>query len=117
MVFSPKMGLIRLPRFSAYPVILSTRNNGIPGMSYPNITSYNYLIAYVHVEGRSYLLDATDKYRPYNILPERVLNGRGMVISKDYHQWVDLKMDERSSRSIFAQLTLDPDDGIKGIIQ
>jgi hypothetical protein len=36
------------------------------------------------------LLDATDKYLPYNVLPSYCLNGEGLVISKKNSSWINL---------------------------
>ncbi|HSN50473.1 MAG TPA: DUF3857 domain-containing protein, partial [Bacteroidales bacterium] len=57
----------------ASPVILSTRDNGILVESHPVFTQVNYVVASVVIDGKTFLLDATGKNRPYNFLPQRCL--------------------------------------------
>ncbi|MCB0496621.1 MAG: DUF3857 domain-containing protein [Cyclobacteriaceae bacterium] len=83
--------LLKEAGFAADPVILSTRNNGAVNLFYPLIKEYNYVIAQINVDDRTYLLDATDDYMPFGVLPERCLNGKGRLISENTNYWVDLK--------------------------
>ncbi|TKB97746.1 DUF3857 domain-containing protein [Pedobacter cryophilus] len=72
------------------PVLLSTRNNGLPVEIYPVITDFNYVIAKVNIDDNTYLLDATDKTLDFGLLPYQALNGKGRAISKDSTYWVNL---------------------------
>ncbi|MCK4500280.1 DUF3857 domain-containing protein, partial [Candidatus Babeliales bacterium] len=53
----------------AYPVVLSTRDNGILSPLSPSIRKLNYVIASVEINGETYLLDATDRHVPFGVLP------------------------------------------------
>lgn len=72
------------------PVILSTRSNGVINPLFPASTQFNYVIARVTIDGKSYLLDASDHLVPAGMLPERCLNGRGRMVEKGPGDWVDL---------------------------
>lgn len=61
-------------------MLTSTRDNGFPTKSYPVITDFNYIIAYVKIGDKDYLLDATDKNTPFNMLPFNMLNSYGRVL-------------------------------------
>lgn len=101
--------LLKDCNIESYPVILSTRDNGFVPM-FPSFSKFNYMVVLAKVNGQSFLLDATDKYLPINILPERCLNDRGLIIKDGAVQWVDLtpKYNSSAITSIDAKLT---DDG------
>lgn len=67
----------------AEPVILSTRSNGFPVEIHPVITDFNYLIARLTVDNKVYLLDATDDFLPFGLIPEKCINGKGRVIAEN----------------------------------
>lgn len=75
---------------SANPVLISTRDHGFVRKELPVASQFNYVIAAVEIDGKSLLLDATDRSLPGNILPERCLNGAGFMISPDKAGWVTL---------------------------
>lgn len=66
---------------NANPVIISTKEHGVP--VFPNITGFNYVIAAVEIDGKQVLLDATNKYTTFNILPINTLNWAGRLIKQD----------------------------------
>ncbi|MDX1768282.1 MAG: DUF3857 domain-containing protein [Arenibacter troitsensis] len=73
--------MLRSIGLNANPVLVSTRDNGIP--VFPTRDGYNYVIAGVEVHSEIVLLDATSFYSTLNILPLRVLNWEGRMIKKD----------------------------------
>lgn len=79
-----------------YPVLISTRNNGFVREMTPVSSQFNYSIILVKINDKQYLLDATEKILPFGILPERCLNGKGLVVAKAGHDWVTLSSPIRS---------------------
>lgn len=61
-------------------MLLSTRNHGLPKRNHPVISDFNYIIAKTTINGKEYLLDATDKIMPFGVLPFRCLNYYGRVM-------------------------------------
>ena len=94
---------------NAYPVLVSTRSNGIP--FFPTIEGFNYVICMVKFPDNKYvLLDATEPYSTLNILPERVLNWNGRVVAKNGNSsWVKLTTSDHASDEsmIIAKITED----------
>ncbi|MCZ8216122.1 MAG: DUF3857 domain-containing protein, partial [Cyclobacteriaceae bacterium] len=78
------------------PVLISTRSNGFVRESTPISSQFNYTIILAKMGDKHYLLDATDKLLPFGMLPERCLNGRGFVVAKTGHSWVNLTTPVRS---------------------
>lgn len=75
----------------AYPVIISTRNNGLPHDLHPILTDFNYVIAAIKINDNIILADATDRLLSFGQLPLHCINGRGRIIySRKSSEWVDL---------------------------
>ncbi|MTI30312.1 DUF3857 domain-containing protein [Cytophagales bacterium RKSG123] len=101
----------------ADPVILSTRNNGRVMQMYPIITKFNYVISKVSLDGKYFLLDATDPFRSIGMLPYNCLNGQGFVIKKGMEEWVDLLNKEIFMESHQATLAFNDEMELTGKIQ
>ena len=93
---------------NANPVLISTRNNGVP--LFPTREGFNYVICMVQ-SGNSYLLiDATEPFSAGNVLPERVLNWQGrLLLDGGTSRWINIKPNEKSSESTMLNVKLDDD--------
>lgn len=103
--------------FPVDPLILSTRKNGLPTDAYPVISDFNYVIAKVKIGGKTYLLDATDDFMPFGMIPERCFNGRGRVLSEKGSYWYEVKPSERARLVTICNLHLESSGKITGEIQ
>ncbi|MGB1042614.1 MAG: DUF3857 and transglutaminase domain-containing protein [Tenacibaculum sp.] len=71
--------MLRSAGLNANPVLVSTKNNGIP--LFPTREGFNYVITKVNLaNGKHILLDATEQYSYVNTLPYRALNWSGREI-------------------------------------
>lgn len=95
-------------------VLLSTRDHGFVREQYPMEEQFNYVICLARVGDKALLLDATDKYLPMNILPERCLNGQGLVISKTNHGWINIEPKAKARTVVNADLALSETGELKG---
>lgn len=101
--------------FTAEPVILSTRANGLPTDLHPVISDFNYVVARVKIKDKVYLLDATDSFLPFGALPIRCLNGKGRVIpTKAASYWLDIVPTEKMKQTTIMNIALQPDGTFKG---
>ncbi|MGD9557285.1 MAG: DUF3857 domain-containing protein [Mangrovibacterium sp.] len=82
--------LLRELGFQSYPVILSTQKNGIIHPVHPSISAFNYVIAMVLHDGKTFLMDATDPFTIPNLLPVRCLNDKGRIIGDPTEKWINL---------------------------
>lgn len=96
------------------PVLISTRNHGFVRQEIAISSQFNYSICVVRLGEKTILLDATEKLLPTGLLPERCLNGKGLVVSKAGHQWVNLTTPLRSKSSISFTGTLTDQGSIAG---
>ncbi len=106
--------LLRKLGFEAYPVVLSTRDNGTLPKFSVSLSRFNYVVVQVKIGEKNYLLDATEKYLPINMLPERALNESGLVILKDDFVWADLLPQKKNKWVNVAQLKLTEDGTLNG---
>ncbi|WP_299392480.1 DUF3857 domain-containing protein [uncultured Gelidibacter sp.] len=80
------------------PVLLSTRENGLPTQLFPIISEFNYLIVQANINGETYLLDATDPYLGFGELPFKCLNHYGRLLDFDHgSSWVPIEASIPSS--------------------
>lgn len=55
------------------------------------MSDFNYVLAKTEIDGKSYLLDATDKHTPFGMLPYKTLNHFGRVMDfKNESYWHDI---------------------------
>lgn len=105
--------MLRYAGLRAYPVLVSTRQNGIP--LFPTREGYNYVISYVNLPEGTILLDATNKYSLPNILPYRTLNWQGRIIAEQGgSELIDLYPKEGSKNTITMMVNLDGNGNIEG---
>jgi len=77
--------------FEAYPVVLSTRENGRIPISHPSILAFNNTITAVKIDTAYYFTDASDIYGSWNVLPEKCMVDRArVIIDKDRAFWKNL---------------------------
>jgi hypothetical protein len=75
------IGLLREAGFETSPVLISTRDNGIP--LFPTLEGFNYVVASVILNGTEFFLDASNKYTSPNIIRTKALNWQGTKILDD----------------------------------
>jgi hypothetical protein len=109
--------MLRSVNIKADPVILSTRSNGSINELSAMVQQFNYMLAYVTVDGKNYLIDATDPLRPFDELPFDCLNGTGRLIIPDNSRFVVLKNDEKYMSSSRYNLNLDTLGNIQGSME
>lgn len=101
----------------AYPVLVSTRDNGIPNNLHPVITDFNYVIAGIKIGDETYLADATDPLLPFGELPMRCINEKGRIIfSKKSSEWITLANNQISSTNYNFDGVLETNGTLKGTL-
>ncbi|MBD1428934.1 DUF3857 domain-containing protein [Sphingobacterium sp. DN04309] len=100
---------LQAANIDASPVILSTRDNGMPALFRPTITDYNYVVAHIELDSIEYLLDASDAHAPFGNLPLRCINYQGNLLKKTGYKWVKLEslLSSRVSYDFTGELSED----------
>ena len=102
--------------FNSNAVMLSTRSNGKLHPVYVIASKFNHTICVVKDGEKEYLLDASKKHLPFNVLDKNCLNGQGMVVTDKDFRWVDLSPSINSKKQLFANLELGEDGNLKGVV-
>lgn len=108
---------LRYAGLEADPVILSTRSNGYVTELFPSLSDFNYVIARLVVDGKAYLLDATDPLFPFGMIPFHCLNGKGRLIGDRESSWLDIQAPAPFKQSNFITLTFKVDGSLAGTIR
>ncbi|UZR94397.1 DUF3857 domain-containing protein [Chondrinema litorale] len=67
----------------AYPLLISTRDNGLVDFNYPFIDEFNYTAIVISNNDNYVLVDATRRFLPFAMLPYECRNGRGLLVKKN----------------------------------
>lgn len=111
------IALLKEAKFSATPLILSTRDHGRVDVNTPLPNRFNYVLAHVVLPNKQeILLDATDALAASDLLPERCLNTQGRLLTEnsDEGRWLTITSPQRYTHFQTAQLVLDERGGMSG---
>ncbi len=107
------IAMLREAGLEAHPVILSTRDNGVP--LFPTLNGFNYVVAAVTIDGVQKLLDATNKYAEPDVLPMNALNWQGKLIREDgSFSTLSVIPEKKSLENIACNLTIDDTGAVVG---
>lgn len=110
------IAMLREAGLDANPVLVSTKDNGIP--LFPTRDGFNYVICAVNLEQGMVLLDATKSYTSLNILPVKALNWQGRLIRKEgSSEWVNLSAQNVSKEIVSLNIKLNSDLSATGKIR
>ena len=100
--------------FNAEPVLCSTRENGLPKQIFPVLSDFNYVFCRINIDSKTYMLDASDPYLPFGMLPIRCMNGYGRVLQAKESSWMDIIPQNELKQQTTLLLKLDSDGSLKG---
>jgi hypothetical protein len=109
------ISLLRDAGIKAFPLLVSTKDNGTVNTIYPFLDQFNNTMTCVMIGDNKYFLNAADKYNPAYLIPYDVLDNEGFIVDNQYGGWVKLSNPKdkwRNIVSVFAQIT--PDAVMKG---
>ncbi|PQJ71758.1 DUF3857 and transglutaminase domain-containing protein [Polaribacter butkevichii] len=109
--------MLRSAGLDANPVLVSTRNNGVP--MFPTLDGFNYVISMVEFKDGTYLLlDATELFSLPNILPTRVLNWNGRKVTKEGNSsWIKLTPSKFASEENLIMVKVTQDLIVEGFVR
>jgi len=106
--------LLRKLDINANPIVLSTRDNGLLPPFTASRDKLNYVVAQAEIDGQTYILDATEEFLPVNMLPERAINGRGLLITKQGYSFSEFAPQQKERVINLLNLKLSADGKISG---
>jgi hypothetical protein len=100
------ISMLQYAGLEAYPVLVSTSDNGIP--VYATRKGFNYVIAGVKLENDYLLLDASDPFSGINMLPQHAMNWQGRMIRPNgSSEWVALYPTYSSQQLFFIEASIE----------
>ncbi|MES1216477.1 MAG: DUF3857 domain-containing protein [Bacteroidota bacterium] len=110
------INLLKDAGLNASPVLVSTHDNGLIDQLTPGYGQFDNVMAYVKINQRLYVLDATDKYASPNIIPWEVNYTQGLVIddlsSSKSWGWKNLWNENQKFNTLIAMNAEIGSDGV-----
>lgn len=104
------INLLNAANIKSNLMLIATRSRSLPKKIHPVMSDFNYGIAKVTIAGKDYLLDATNKYLTFGMLPFRALNHYGRVMdfkNESYWQNIITETDNRDQVRAFVKFDLE----------
>ncbi|MBL0183076.1 MAG: DUF3857 domain-containing protein [Chitinophagaceae bacterium] len=99
----------------AVPIFFSTRENGLAITSYPDLEQFNSVMAYVPIGDKYFVLDATNKFINYKMVPAQVVNTNGFIVEGENGKWKEILSGKYHYKVMAAvQGEIDADGNMKG---
>lgn len=112
------VNLLQDAGIDAHALLVSTRSNGRINRNLPSSRQFNKVMAYVEMDGKKYVLDATEKITPTRLMPLDVMATDGLLIEKvETNKWgwkVLWDEEEIYSNAILLRADIDKDGLMKG---
>ncbi|MCX7551783.1 DUF3858 domain-containing protein [Xanthomarina sp. F2636L] len=110
------IAMLREAGLEANPVLISTKDNGVP--LFPTRNGFNYVICAVNTAQGIILLDASDSFTSLNVIPVKALNWQGRLIRKDgSSDWINLSVQNPSKEIVSLNMKLNPDLSATGKVR
>jgi Domain of Unknown Function with PDB structure (DUF3857) len=109
--------LLKKSGIKAYPMLVSTRENGLLQPDFVDKFQLDNLVTYVPVDtSKYYILDATGKYNTYNQIPYNLLNSYGLYLNKenDKYEMIYIESKTPAREVILIDAEISPDAKMKG---
>lgn len=97
--------LLKDENFTVYPLLISTKDNGLVNTFYPFLSQFNNTMACVMINEKRYILNAADKYNPCWLMPYDVIGNNAYVVNEDKGGWIFLDDDKDIFKSTVSLLS------------
>jgi hypothetical protein len=98
--------LLNKAGMKAYPVLISTRDNGLIYDKVPTLSQFNNVLCMVIADTDTLVLDATDKKLPFDALPKECLNYFGLAVYENTADWVSIPVLYKNKTTVTAEFDL-----------
>ncbi|WP_378185531.1 transglutaminase domain-containing protein [Aquimarina sp. W85] len=107
------VAMLKYAKIQANPVLVSSVNKTIA--LFPTLEGFDYLIVRVKSGDNIVYMDATDKFGEFNVLPNRVIQGSGRILSENgTSQLINFRPDQGSRFHCSIMCEIDIDGVVKG---
>ena len=79
---------------TVYPLLVSTKDNGLVNTFYPFLRQFNNVLACVFIGDKRYVFNGADKYNPAWLIPYDVINSDAFIVDNEKGGWIFLEDDK-----------------------
>ncbi|WP_407402982.1 DUF3857 domain-containing protein [Chryseobacterium sp.] len=108
------VGMLRLAKIEADPMLISTVGNGLINLSSPNISNLNFVIAVFEVDKGIHVYDATSKQSAMDELPPRDWNKYGIIINKEKAKQIEMNNSKPSITYLTVNAKINENGTVSG---
>ena len=108
------ISLLKDAGIKAKPLLISTRDNGAINAFYPFLNQFNGVMAIVEDGEDTYVMNAADKFNPYNLVPYDVAFTNALVVDKNETGTVRLETGGKFNNNIFLTCSVDISGKLEG---
>lgn len=101
---------------SSYPLVMSTRENGMLNPFYPSLIKLDYTLVVAKIDDKDVVMDATEQYMPFGMLPLHCLNGQARLVNNEDGRWVDLTPSQKDRQSVMYRLRFTPEHDLEATL-
>lgn len=108
------INILKEAGIAARPLLVSTKDHGAVSPVYPFLKRFNAVLVYVKDGDKEYIMNAADKYNPYNLVPYDVINTNALVVDKSVETLMLLTGNDKYINNVFFTCSVEPDGKISG---
>ncbi|HEY5368704.1 MAG TPA: DUF3857 domain-containing protein [Hanamia sp.] len=109
------INLLRDQGIHAYPLLVSTKDNGTVNTEYPFLQQFNTTMVCAVIDDKKYILDAADRYNPVYHVPCSVLNNDAYIADNTNGGWIILSDNNNVLRNdVLINIRINPSDSLTG---
>ncbi len=107
------LALFQHAGLKAYPLLVSSRDHGLPVTTYPILDQFNHTAVFLQLLEKGLVVDAGNPYRPMDLPGLRCTNYAGWVVNPEAPQWIELAP-QAGEKTEFIQTVLHADGSMDG---
>jgi hypothetical protein len=109
------VSLLQTFNIDAFPLLVAERDYGKIDPKIPFIDRFNKTVAYATVDGKTFILDASQKFCPVGLTPYSLLNTYALVVDKKTTNLITIASESAAYRSVInIEAKLDKDGLLSG---
>ena len=111
------VALLKQAGVEASPVLVRTVELGNLNMALPQISQFNYLVAYTRIIDVDILMDVSEPCLEPGLLRVSCLNGKGLNVNSRFEDWIDLENNRVATKRVTVQAEIKGDSLLADIIE
>lgn len=108
------INMLKEAGIKAKPLLVSTKDHGTVNPFYPFLKRFNAVLAYVKDDDADYIMNAADKYNPYNLVPYDVINTNALLVDKSIETLIKLTSSDKFTNTVFFICSVEADGKLSG---